>query len=506
MDEMKHTITKAVIYPISLVLVFTLGIAIYMARNLLPTLGYVLLISCIVILGAGTLAALLYAGVTIWKKLHEGENIEIGQYGNAYYKNGKFTKLAPLTGTKVKEEKSLVPATIVDVPTLQALLTSGYLPRLIQSGKMLFGYIVDEEGEVSPHIGDWDYIRTCALGGKSRHGKSVTMFLLVLQAVLARAQVYVCDTNFPKPTSLYKLLLPLEKYITFGKQLEDIAKVVDTFHQQFLLRQRDVIPQSEWSTQILFVDEWNSFVTDRKLMKQLASVIHIISNQGAGFNMFCIIGGQSWQPSYAGGNALINSFHAAIVHHLEDGESRRLLERKYALQTGKLKLGHNFMKDTSGDTIKQITPLGTRTDAYLVLQILEQGFNGVQVHDTPVYQRSFNNYNPKQLRMPDSNSAPHTPVLKSQEATQGTSTSEAIVTTDVLPSDVTASQEAVALGKSGVTTMQEHIVLTKALEMKAQGVVGKDGGVVRTKLRDELGFNNKQYTSIIMPVLDHFKL
>lgn len=487
-------------------LLFIIGIAIYLVRNYLPILGLVTIWSIILAIPTALLLAITF-GVVHIRKLHtETEVSEIGQYGSVVINNGTPKTIAPLTLKLVQEKEEKKPVEIIQVPKVYDLLISGYLPRLVQSGTMLLGY---RQADGTERTGTYEDIRTCAIGGKSRNGKSTTMLFLTLQFVLAQANVYVCDKHFAKDSSLYKQLLPLHKYIRLAGKHPAIIEAVEDFMRELDARINNT--STSRIPTILIVDEYTQISMDKQLMKIVSRTIHRISNEGAGFNMFALIGGQSWQASFAGGNALINSLHAAIVHHLEEGESKKLLGAKRAKLTVSLPRGYFILKDTSGDSEGLITPLATRQDAEIVARILET--SSTHVYQAPFeYQTTLNGYNPALLTSPSEGSnvanTPIPPTLKSEVsipllASRGdTSTS----IEPLQPNPLHNGYHAASLADNTIVSEDGAIRISETEQIQILDAIVKvmqqpnglkaDGKVNRTRVRDTLGYNNKQYKRI----------
>ncbi|SRR5579884_711691 len=482
---------NAVTYSVSLALLFIIGIAVYFARNLLAPLGTVLILCLIVGVIVITLAGICFTVLFLHSKLVPQENIEIGQYGN-YYKIGTtFKPLAPLTGRTVKEIPEKIKEEYI-IPTLKELLLSGKLLEWIKNGQMLLGFR-KYNGEVIPRLGTFEDIRTCAVGGKSRFGKTVTMFCLVIQAILSHAKVYLCDTNWVKPSSFTNLLLPLIEagYVVLGRNINEIAQVTEKFENQLDGRMGGSIPQSEWNIEVLVIDEWTSLSVNPALMKKIAAMLLRIANMGSGYNMYAIVGSQNWNASLAGGNALRDSMHSSIVHKLESGISSKLLDRSYSSKTTKLQIGHFFLKDTTSEVEMLVSPLGVKNDSALVLRMLEQGFTGYTMYNIPSYQKELTGRNDKLLN------APSHPVNPPENADNPNPLDNI---------EATALQQEHTLSSLGIPVITEHLIISTALAMKQEGVINGNGKIIRTKLQQKLGYNTKEYQKYIMPVCDKYGL
>ena len=458
---------------------------------------------CLIVLIVGaTLFALAYASTHVWKHIHHSEISEIGQYGSVIVKHGKPTTVLPYIPNTTKEiaTKTKEVAEKLIIPTLKELLTSGYITNLLRHGEMLLGYRQEDGSERTGTIED---NRTTGIAGKSRSGKTVTMAYLIIQYVLAGATVYLVDKAWNKSSSLYHLLLPLIEagYIKVARKPMEIVQVVDEFTTSLDNRENGTEDMSK--TKILVFDEWTSFMHDKLMVKKLVSIVHRIANESAGYNAYALIGGQNWQASQAGGNALINSLHSFFVHKIDELESKRILIKKFAKLTSTLRVGYNFFKDTSGDIDALITPLTTVEDSIIALAILEGKFiagNKVSAYRTPeYYQPAFQPYNPKLLETRKEQIAngltPISPVSPNSDmvAIQLPEQTTGIRVNNVAPVKPTLISED---GRIYVTSKEQDDIEKAIQEALLVGKVKANGKVVRTHVRDILEYDNKAYPKI----------
>jgi hypothetical protein len=442
----------------------------------------------LIVIGAGILAFLY-----IRDKHFKPEIIEIGQFGNALYRRGQVVTITPLQAVNQKQLPAPKEEITIQIPTIKQWLTSGYLQGLIASGEMVLG--IKANGEI--RTGVWDDIRTCLVAGKSRYGKSVTMFVLAIQAVLARADVTVCDSHFMKETSLYRMLSPLANFVRLAGKPNEVVNAVTEFATELDARING--DSYDRSVRILFIDEWTKYAMDKAMIKELGRIVHRVSNEGAGYNMYCIIGGQSWQASLSGGNALRNSFHAAICHHIDEMESKLVLPRKYAKHTDILKKGHMYLKDTGGDTELLITPLGTINDAKLIATLM--------LADNKIQELPYNQYKQPAIQ-PATQPAKIEYVEQKRISAPNEQTGMHMFPTKPLPPDVTNVQELKGIytneGKMIVSPDEEKLIVSTANKLIEQGIT-RHGKVIRTKIQEELGLNMRQYKKVELVCNKHGK-
>ena len=421
--------------------------------------------------------------------------VEAGVHGNYLISaDGSTIPLPPLTTKAInpphekKEEES------IKIPTLRQLLESGYLLQLIQVGEMVLGYHIDG----SIRNGIWDDIRTCIVAGKSRYGKTVTMFFLAIQAILARATVIVCDAHGKtKVSGLAKMLEPLISYCTLAVTPQTILDASNDFISKLDSR----INGDDTTTNpcVLFIDEWTKFALDKTMIKKLGYIVHRINNEGSGYNMFVIVGGQSWKASMCGGNALRDSFHAKIVHHLEESESGLLLARKFAKYTDTLKKGYRYLNDTSGDTEQLITPLGVTQDAAYVAALLggytanmvspetyQQQLSPGEQYDELMFVPFKQLEKPKEQKPSDNGNGNVPPTTPNPDMTPD----KPLISTD---------------GKIIVLPYEIQAIITVAARLTTEGKLNPSGKVKRTLMQQELNMFGRNYKKIEM-VCDTYNL
>lgn len=461
-----------------------------------------------VFIGAIIVAPILgigYAVVFIYRHFHTTEISEVGQYGTVLVRRGTHVFIAPYAekAKELKEKAGKVQEELIPVPTMHDLLTSGYLLRLLTTYEMVLGYHADDSSE---HTGTIEDNRTTGIAGKSRSGKTVTIAFLIIQYVLSGAKVYLIDKAWNKTSSLYRLLLPLIEtgYIKVARKPNEIVEIVDEFTTILDNRENDSTDMSE--TCILVFDEWTSFMHDKFMVKKLVSIVHRIANESAGYNAYALIGGQNWQASQAGGNALINSLHSFFVHKIDELESKRILSRKYAKNTSTLKTGYNLFKDTSGDVIPLITPLTTVQDSTIAVSILQgKYYPGTKIQATYaspfVYQPAFPVYNPKQLEAPSKEDIiplPPLPPLPTNGAmaTANQSDTSLELVSDTI-TDTPFTPDLIAPSGLCVTVSEQKAIAVAIQKAISDGKVSRSTGkVVRTYVQYLLGYDNRQYEKI----------
>ncbi len=98
---------------------------------------------------------------------------------------------------------------------------------------------------------------------------------------------------------------------------------------------------------VLVIDKWTRIAWHTEASKQIIWVIQAISQEGAGYNMFLVLGGQLLNPRAIGSGEVLQSIHAAYVHRLDMKQAMYVLQNsKEAKKTSILKTGVSLLNDT----------------------------------------------------------------------------------------------------------------------------------------------------------------
>lgn len=239
-----HHVRGALLWLGSIATVIILGVvayAVYLVRQYIIVVGYVWLVA---IAFLPTIAA-VFAVVFLVKYILQAEVIEIGPAGNLIRWFGQTKEYHPLGikehRVRVREEKEKF-----QVPALLDILKQG----LLGTGDLLLGYHVEGDAR----WGMWDDLRTFAVAGKSRSGKTVTMVFFILQALLGGAVVYVCDPHYNKPSGLLKVLAPIVPFLRVARTDEEIVAATCEFREHMLARKAADNP--DLTPMLIVYDEW----------------------------------------------------------------------------------------------------------------------------------------------------------------------------------------------------------------------------------------------------------
>jgi hypothetical protein len=386
MDETKNRALEIVMFFLCLIVSIPVGIGLWEVRSFFPLLG-LLAVACFVVSMLCGVALILEFTVRRFTRV---STHDIGQFGTVTHNLlGSPRVHSPYIEKQIAESK--VKVTLV-VPTVAELLKEGSLG----TADLLLGYRLDG----SPKWGSWASINTFCIAGKSRSGKTITLFFIILQAILNGAVIWVCDPHGAgrKQSALKRLLEPLTQWVRFACTPDEIANMADDFID---IMQDRIDGVSDDFTPFLFVcDEFNGIAEE---IPRLYEVVNKCAREWAGVYGYAAIAGHEWTASGKGKGLLVamrRNLHAKFVHRLDEGYAKFLLNSgKHAKLTEKLRTGCNYFQDVEGEIDELKTPLGTVNDAVTVAELLVKqvgnpgapalpGYEiSTQVHSAPRYEQ-----------------------------------------------------------------------------------------------------------------------
>lgn len=376
-----------------IVIIGTSVYAVYLVREVLPMVGYV-------IIGATTLLpviGLAYLATHFFRYFTKSEVVEIGPTGNIVKQFNRITEIHPL-GIKEhskKSAKTVVTEEKTNTPAITDLLKEG----LLGGRELLLGYRQDG----TPRWGMWSDLRTFAVAGKSRSGKTVTLVFFILQILLSGAEVWIADPHFHKPTGLLRILKPLLPFLKIAVKPTEIVSLVQSYQDEMHARERNESDMGDtdngWRPVVLIFDEWTKLLRDLE-PTQVDTLVCAVLDAGeayANFGGYAIVAGHEWTASESGGKkkaAIRRAFHAACVHRLDSEYAKFLLQggkgQKAAKEAPNLKTGTMFFMDSEGElevlttpyygedriAIREVADTLLQLQGAAVPQLLEEAVNG----------------------------------------------------------------------------------------------------------------------------------
>lgn len=348
------------------VIVGIVAVCLIVARSLVPGMASIFvlglsnlfnaLFTALIIVIVLTIPSLIILGVVYLRQRHYQD---IGQFGTiASTMFGKQEVIAPLAIASPRER---VKVELV-VPTVAELLKE----NMLGTESLLLGY--DMEGK--PYWGSWNDIRTLAVAGKGRSGKTVTMFFLILQAILNDCIVWVADPHAGKKSSITSLLQPLSQWVRFARTDNEIADMTASFIDVMEYRLEELAKgqSPDMHPMLLVTDEFTRMIESNE---QVYDAVVNCAQQYAGVNGYAMIAGHEWTGKEI--VKLRRALHAVFIHRLDEGYAKYLINNsKYARLAEKLHTGFSYLRDTEGDIHELKTPLGVVSDAETVARMLAQ--------------------------------------------------------------------------------------------------------------------------------------
>lgn len=334
------------------------GYAAYLVRAYVPLIGYIWLGAIALI----PVFVVMFTLVYLLRLIFSPTITEIGPNGNIITRLWHIRTVRPLPLDAVSEPGHREVKPKVDIPTLSDLLQH----RILDGTELLLGYHADG----SSRWGSWNDIRTFAIAGKSRSGKTVTTLFLILQALLSGAIVWVCDPHYTKKTGLATLLRPLEQFpslIRIAGTDEDMMSLVYDYREEMEKRRLGESAE-QLRPRLLVIDEWTRLMIhlDKSDKETLSRLVIDCAEQYAGYNGFAMVAGHEWTARESGGSNLRRGLHAVFVHRLDEDYAKFLLlggrGKKAARQAPNLHTGHCFFQDSEGQLDELIIPYGNKED------------------------------------------------------------------------------------------------------------------------------------------------
>jgi len=282
---------------------------------------------------------------------------DIGEFGTtAQTMLGKIKEYTPLAPGNLAPGRTAIEEAKPIVPRLGKLIQDSSLTnQSIDGARILVGFREDQSPRYERMPG------VTAITGMQNVGKSVTMLMLVLIALLQGANVVVCDTHFNKARSLYKKIAGLSDYLTFALTEEEVLQETRNFSQELLNRKRGSRPYPY----VIFYDELNSLVRSKQLKEQIVTTMEEASQEGLGFNLHLVCAIHNLSNDGIG-DATLRSFFNMIFCHKMLADQSKFIEafntRKIRSTIASLPQGQAMVKDEYNEIEKLTIPYGDSTD------------------------------------------------------------------------------------------------------------------------------------------------
>lgn len=310
---------------LTVIILATVGYGLYLVRGILPYVGYFAVGAACLFLFCGVIAGIIYIARFVTK----ADEYVIGESGTALRNAlGQVTLIAPMTANqaKIARIKNRVTVTPV-VPSIIEEIATGVI--CLGQLAMHMGY-EETKGGLVPVIDKWP--GTFGIAGRGRSGKTRRVLTIIMQALMGRARVFICDPHAAKDDSLARLLAPLSKWLIIAKSDEEIVQVSRVFLNEMENRTQGFSQdKTPW---LIVYDEWSRMMVSDKVDEDgrelLKYVVLHCSTEYAGFYGFAGIIGQVWTEDEAGGTDIRRSLHKAFIHQLNAEYARFFLKGRWA--------------------------------------------------------------------------------------------------------------------------------------------------------------------------------
>lgn len=343
--------------------------------------GHDWLIVIFLILGA---ILFLVLCIGIWR-VSRGQFIPMEQSGG-YWRRGimkdSFKPLKPLsppqspaqstTHTEISEEQS--------IPRLGDIIRKGELLKKDNDQMLMFQGV---RADGTYRYGPWPGV--IAIVGMQNVGKTITMVLLIVAAILQGAKVVICDTHHAKARSLYKKVLSLQGFVSFATTEEEVLIETQEFSQELASRKCG----SEPRPYIIFYDELCSLIRtqNEELRILLPTVMEEASQEGHGYNMHMVSAIHDMSNRGIGDARLRSFWNLVYCHRIEAGQSKfieafkgRYDNQKISILLAGLPAGHAMIRDEYNEVEYLILPYADSRDVLLAAKSLR--VTGLAIQET----------------------------------------------------------------------------------------------------------------------------
>jgi hypothetical protein len=497
---------KILSFVVSTVVLVTLGMLFYQVRwlfYLFALLSFLCVLAVMLDFTIRRLTRLTYRDI--------GQFSTVGQDAR-----GKVKTFKPL-GIAAPGERSTKGVPVI--PKVSDMLAQ----ELLDGVTLYLGYTITEE-KVEPYTGTFNDVRTFAIAGKGGSGKTVRLFFLLLQCILAHATVYLCDPHGDDSGSITGMLEPLSSWIKcavtdFRGDIEgQIMNAVVAFRDTMERRVHGL--DKSRTPQVLAVDEVTRMIFHEVYGADFVDICCKVADEYRKFGGYLIVVGQSWTAAGRGKKVtdllarLKRALHAKFVHRLDKEYAKYFFtDSKLLRRIDHLPTRQCFFFDTEGQFHELYTPYGTVSDAITVARMMQ-----AIESPTPMQQITEPEYTVQQLpeqiafhypttRPLETNPAvtPYSPLQQLPEhAFMGAGEDSERVNKPAAPGESGLNSHGEQVNghvKPGETVKpgEEQAILRAYFLLEAD----KPGQVTRGDILARLGWNNKKW-SVLKAVCDKY--
>jgi hypothetical protein len=383
-------------------LVWFAGLGLYVGLGVLAVKLTRSGVETVIALGKGLADIVLSIGngfVDIQRKKAEVEHIKASTMllhtaeGYVVHKEGGRIVVTPIPQVGRYPVQALDQTTVSmvdsDVPqqlnpnhkSFRQLIEDGTLSRVLQMGKMVFGYRTN--GEL--RLGSWLDLYSVGVGGLSGTGKSTTVRNFLFQSILGKGKFIMVDPHISDEqeslAAQFRMFTNIHLLPPCDGTPKEVEKRIKWMKEEYFRRHKNGIK----GPPIVFIlDEFNELVRflPDEIKKELADLLLTIAQGGRKFGIFAMIIAQRWSQQdlggYPYGAAIRSSLSSILAHRLRDeGQAKALVGSKDSPRCTKLTTGHYLFSDTQGGLEEIITPDNSWKDVELIQQMLNSQVAGL---------------------------------------------------------------------------------------------------------------------------------
>jgi len=271
-------------------------------------------------------------------------------------------------------ESDVIESLPAAIQTFRELIDAGVVQEAIARGQMLLGYV---EGQL--RYGSWLDLYSCGIGGVSGSGKTTTVRFLLLQAVLAGAQLVMIDPHIAHKEE--SLAAQFQRFDVHAMPPCDETPAQVARRIKFLANEcdrRKMLGETGPALVAVF-DEFNAIIRrlPDDLRRELADLLLTIAQEGRKFGIFAMLIGQRWSEQDLGGKnygaAIRSSLASTLAHRFTDeDQAKKLIGGRNGPRCLELQQGHYLFRDTEGVLSETITPYTADEDAEAIALLLSR--------------------------------------------------------------------------------------------------------------------------------------
>jgi hypothetical protein len=254
------------------------------------------------------------------------------------------------SSNQVQQKKGIEPVYYADIV------------EYLEQGSILHGIRKDD----TISTGEWNDNKTTLILGTGSSGKTNTMVVKAVNAIMSNSLIIVCDPHAMKERSLTRRLYPFKDFLypgtIFAVEHSDIYNNIKILTNELnnRLHKKGPFPKI-----VIFIDEWNRLMRDEKLAKYLSNLVEVLGQEATGFNIYAVIACQQ----ITGNVILRKSVSSYIIHRVDQTEAKLIVPPNFAKYAPQLPTGISIVKDADGyiELLQQV--IVTKVDILEIIKL-----------------------------------------------------------------------------------------------------------------------------------------